>query len=312
MSYSRGLLVEDGAVSERIDCDFGEPKPAAALFGAVTSLPGEAMDLAQNLVTFRDQLSSSSCTGHAICRAADARLRVQGKIVPYGSPLAAYTVGRTLSLKTPGEKLEDFGAYTRLVMEGVRQWGVAPESEWSLTSETINAKLPPDVLQRASAWKIEDYFRIYATGSSRVDAFCKALADRYPLVVETYTDDAFNAYRGKGVIPAPTAKVAPHAVCVLGYRTVDGKRQFLIGNSWGGWGLSNSLGWASEEWVMATIGAYALTFTLGPASGGPAFPVNENNTITDLGDVVGPDSGTSNVVVTSAPIIGALDVEGDE
>lgn len=272
MSHARGLLVESEEVETKISAEYGAPKAAAALFGAVTSLPDEAMQLAQHLVNFRDQRDTPSCTGHALCRGADARLRVQGIEAPYGAPLASYTLGCQLGQKTAGEKLDlSNGAYTRLVMEGAR-WGIPPENVWGF--DDYGKKLPPDVLQRASAWKVDDYFRVYASGVDRVRAFAQAINNKYPLIVETWTDAVFNAYDGKSgdAIPAPTTKTGAHAVVLLAYRTRNGKKQFLLGNHWSGWGLPNSLAWVSEEWVMATMAAFALTFSYGPSTGGMKPP----------------------------------------
>jgi hypothetical protein len=197
-------------------------------------------------------------------------LRVQGKAVPYGSPQAGYSLGRILGRATAKTKLTDDGAYTRLVMEGARKFGVARESDWPLSEENLNADLPPDILQRGSAWKVDEYYRIFATGDARVQAFAQALANRYPLVVETYTDEPFDTYKGgEEPIPAPKTKEGAHAIAVIAYRTRNGKKEFLIANSWSRWGLPNSLGWANEEWVKATLGAFAVSFSVGESAGGP-------------------------------------------
>ncbi|HVY46821.1 MAG TPA: C1 family peptidase [Minicystis sp.] len=63
-----------------------------------------------------------------------------------------------------------------------------------------------------------------------------------------------------GVIPDyTTSESTGHAVVLAGYRTVNGKRQFLVHNSWGDrWG-DHGYGWISEDMVRTQMrGAYKV------------------------------------------------------
>ena len=58
-------------------------------------------------------------------------------------------------------------------------------------------------------------------------------------------------------------------VAIVGYRTEaqTAKRQYLIANSWGDWGLTfqgrPSMAWVSEEWVLAQEEIYQMRVTRG-------------------------------------------------
>lgn len=288
MLRSLGCLPDD---HEAFDRKFGAVSSMGPLIGAPRNLPSEAMEIAGHLAPYRDQKESSSCVGHAVCRVADARLRVQGKNPPYGSPLAAYTVGRILGRARPSEKLTDEGSYPRLVMQGIREYGVPSEATWPLDMKNVNTDVPPDVLQRASAWKIADYYRVYAEGDSRGDAVCAALAQKYPLLACASVDDVFMDHKGPSVLEPPNPKtiVGGHALAIVGYRTVDGQRQFLIANSWSDWGMTGSLAWVNEAWVRACSDVYAFTATVDPGPAGAAKgPPEVTEAATIAGDSIPP------------------------
>lgn len=311
-----GLKKDD---HEEFDRKFGKLRGANEHFGAPRNLSSEALDVANALGPFHDQEETNSCTGHGLTCAADARLRVQGVKAPYGSPLAAYTGGCTLAKKTKDEKLVDDGAYPRLVMRWAAESGVPAETEWPLKKDgkyQTKIELPPDVMQRASAWKLVETYRVYAKGQSLIDAVCAALAQKHPLIAATDTDDVFEQYKGGGpenAIPAPDkGKIrGAHMIAIVAYKTLsNGKRVFMIANSWAKWGNPGSLAWVTEEWLMACVDLYAFSLTHGPATSDEAPRGGDKVSVTNQAN--SEDNGE--YVVMGEPTADALpeDEEEDE
>jgi predicted secreted protein len=62
-----------------------------------------------------------------------------------------------------------------------------------------------------------------------------------------------------------------HAVTISGYRTIDGKRQFLVHNSWGMSWADNGFAWISERMMKERLND-AFVLTLGDSAGNPLSP----------------------------------------
>jgi C1A family cysteine protease len=149
-----------------------------------------------------------------------------------------------------GQLLQDEGTQPRLAMTGIRSWGVPPESAWPFVEANVNTEPPMDVLARASAFKLANWYRIDAQGNGRIDDVCQALAAKHPIILGVEVDDAFENYQRGQVLTAPTSQTyGGHMLCLVGYRTVNGVKQFRGVNSWGtGWG-DRGLFWADSAWL---------------------------------------------------------------
>jgi hypothetical protein len=102
---------------------------------------------------------------------------------------------------------------------------------------------------------------------------CDAIVKGFPLPVAAIIDDVFEQHSGFDAIPAPDPKAQEgHAICILAYRTnALGKREFLLSNSWAGWGFDltpeiHGVAWASEAWALALREIYGFTLTHGVSS----------------------------------------------
>lgn len=283
MTFSTGLLIEAQAPAHHtasIGLVCGANRGVGDHLGSIGSLPIEAMGLANAMGPFKDQNGSSTCVGHGLGRGADTRMRVQGIIQEYPSVRAIYTLSNELLRAKKTTKLEDTGTYARVAMQGCADFGVPFEKDWPLWKEDgsgvydVTQEVPPDVLQRASAWKLKEQFTVYETGQARIDRCCDALAKNFPLPCASTVDDVFGNHTGLDVLPAPIATATDgHMLCIVGYRTniTHGKREFLISNSWLDWGFNltssiRGVAWVSEEWVLALHEIYSFTMTHGVAA----------------------------------------------
>jgi hypothetical protein len=282
VSRSKGLIFEDDAPIHHaalISGSAGKNRPLSDLIGGISSLPNEAMGLAEAMGPFRDQGQSASCVGHGITRGADTRLRFIGAPGPYGSPRAVYTLSNELLRINKHDRLRDEGTYARTAMQVCADFGVPPEDAWPLWKEDgsgiydVTQEVPPDVQQRASAWKLKEQFTVYESGQARIERCCDALAKGFPLPCAATVDGVFESHAGQDVIPAPEPGATDgHMLCLVGYRTnASGRKEFILSNSWLDWGFDLSptirgVAWVDEAWVIALREIYGFTLTHGRAS----------------------------------------------
>lgn len=246
--------------------------------GAVP-VPTEALGLVASLPPFKDQDTTSTCFPTAIVTAAETRLRALGVPVEASSVPQLYCAANQL-VEPPDAPLKDIGSYGRIVMQVAREWGVARDKDYPLRDERtgeiipgiVTRRVPGDVLQNASSWKLEEQLTIYATGADRLQTVETALHLLLePVPTAGVVDAAFMAYDGRGVLTAPDLARARgrHAVCIVGFRTNPrtNHREYLIRNSWRGWGLvlqdQVSLGWVDENWVHAQEEMYRMRVSRG-------------------------------------------------
>ena len=248
------------------------------LLAGATPLPEEALQLLRALPDFKSQDLTSSCVPHAIANAAETRLRALGNAVVEPSSIRQlYALSNQLLLAKPDDPLRDEGTYVRTCLKAAAEWGVARDKDWPFRDpktgkqNSVTERVPPDVLQRASSWKLDEQLTIYAAGGERIKTICAAIANLEPIITAGVVDKTFRDYNGRGILPAPdeTKAVGRHAVCLIGYKTnpVTKKREFLLRNSWRRWGLilqnQPSLAWVTEEWVLAQEEMYRMRISRG-------------------------------------------------
>lgn len=208
-------------------------------YGAMRlSLPSSSYDLMGHC-TIRDQEETSACVGFATTGAVHCRLKSLGYDTEVFSPLTAYSVGRQLEGVYKGKLLPDDGSYPFLVMQGLRRFGLCPESAWPFDvdhSARVHQEVPFDVFQRASQFRLSGFARIDATGSSRVRACMQALAAGHPVPLGMMVGDEFVDYRpGRSPVGIESQRLGGHMTFLCGYE--DDGDVFIGCNSWGkSWG----------------------------------------------------------------------------
>lgn len=253
-----------------------------SLLVGATPLPDETLQLIPALPLFKSQDLTSTCVPTGITNAAETSLRARGHaVVEPSSVRQLYALSNQLLLAKPDDPLRDDGTYARVAMKAAADWGVAKDRDWPFRDpktgkqNSVTEKVPPDILQRASSWKLDEQLTIYATGPDRIQTVCAALVNLEPIPTAGVVDQTFMDYNGRGVLPAPDDRraVGRHMVCIVAYRTnkATKKREFLIRNSWRQWGLilqqQPSLAWVSEEWVLAQEEMYRMRVSRGRRTG---------------------------------------------
>lgn len=240
------------------------------------TLPKEALALADALSPFASQGGSSACVAFGIANGAEARLRVlnPNAVIPSSARRQIYTTSNEIARATKNSPVSLDGTYPRVAMKVCADIGVAPDSEWPFRNSAgginpLNKEVPPDVFQRASAWKLKQQFTVYATGLTRIRTVATGLVNRQPFPCAGRIDTRFMNHTGRDVLPAPDPRQdrGGHMTCIIGFRTAaNGRLEFLIVNSWDAWGFGpeigfkgRSLAWVSESWVMALQEIYGFT-----------------------------------------------------
>jgi len=196
-----------------------------------------------------DQLQISSCTGNAWMGAIRLRLYLEQIEAPEPSRLYAYYNARVQD----GEESSDNGSYLRSAGTAIKTLGIASEVLWPYRESAVNARPPIEAYKDGNDNRFVDgFFKIDTEDFARLDDVETAIRADHPVVFGTLVGDAFESFTG-GQTPLnpPSHALGGHALYTYGVRRkADGKRDFLIRNSWGtGWGVHGDV-WFSEEYMM--------------------------------------------------------------
>lgn len=150
-----------------------------------------------------------------------------------------------------GDQKRDKGTYIRNAMSQCKIVGVAPEKIWEYDISQVFTSPPLWVFNAASDNKIEGLFRIDSYGDERSDDVETAVRANHPVVFGTAVGVEYQQYRGGGnAFEAPSHSIGGHAQIIVGVRRrLDGKREFLVRNSWSEeWGDAGHA-WISEQYL---------------------------------------------------------------
>jgi hypothetical protein len=237
---------------------------ARSLFGARRDIPNEATGLESCIASIHDQGLASSCVGHALAGAGDARMRKLGR---WNAPLLSsdgiYKFARSLARPSAKNSLIDDGSSPRYAMNGLREWGAPTEASFPSTYETINEELDWAALREASTISMGGFWRIDALGKGGIEEMCQAIAAGYPVPFGIITDRAFHDLAGKdakkplGAINQDEL-VGGHMMFAFAYYTENGRRKIRCVNSWGvTWGDFGTFT-ADEDFFLYVKDRYVL------------------------------------------------------
>lgn len=188
-----------------------------------------------------DQGQQGSCTGHgcgAAIWAAQNRVQLSAGLptVDRPSPAWLYFVARVLD----GDSTADNGSSPASVFHGAGQLGFVSNTQLPYSDAVL---VPPqDQIPELERLAFDQRLltgtaRLTSTGAKRVTDVQDALSARHLVAFGTDVDAAFEDLGPGDVWPGVTGRVlGGHCMCLTGYRTVNGRLQFMVRNSWGpGW-----------------------------------------------------------------------------
>lgn len=246
--HTTGLLPDDGTY-EQLE------RKNDLLTRDYTALPSN-YSLLKYCPSIKDQDKYSTCTGWATAYAA----RTISEAVKYGwtdknkinaeafSPVFVYALIKD-KYAHPDDYNCQFGTNIYKALHLMKYTGVAKLSSFNLLCANSVSEA---VLQKAQAYRIDDYFTLFSLYCSdkneKIRKVKKALSENYPVIIAMHIPGSFHfakqTWNGQTVDPS---KHGYHAMCVVGY---DDNRQggaFQIMNSWGiGWG-DNGFVWVRYQ-----------------------------------------------------------------
>jgi len=203
--------------------------PIARLLGAGVAIP-DSIELPAEI----DLQKGQDCTG-SYGKSVETWCAARGIPCAPISRRFTYTLGREITMANPSAVLVDDGAIPADVVEGMRVFGVVPESAFpGDDANVINERIAFGTLE--ASWRVTDIAAIAEVGEARVQAVRAALAHLYPVPYGQQIDDAYAYLANGAVYSGPKGKITGgHAQRIVGYRPgpTPGSWVFKVAGSWG-------------------------------------------------------------------------------
>lgn len=173
----------------------------------------------------------AACSVHSSGKAWQYTLGVEGLHQVNPSRLFVYYNGRAYE----GWEDRDSGAYLRDVVKGLSEFGAPPEKFWPYHKSKFDIKPPKEAYTRAEKRIALNYLSV--PQDSEGLAIASSLTEGFPVII------GFTMYGGSELrksngwyqpLPKPSSHIQGyHAVLVVGYTTIRGKRAWIILDSAG-------------------------------------------------------------------------------
>jgi C1A family cysteine protease len=186
-------------------------------------------DLRPFCSNIEDQQSVGSCTGNALCSAAEMFLKAGGKFADMSRLFNYYTARQIMGYLY---QARDTGSSMRMNLKAARNAGVAKELVWPYNPADWNTEPSVAAKEDAIRFRAGGYFRIDHYGDNMVVTIKQALTKGFPVLVGMNTGTMLIDLK-------PTDKYLPisqtnqyfgaHEMLIVGYD----ENHFTLQNSWG-------------------------------------------------------------------------------
>lgn len=200
------------------------------LFRRHDDLP-EEVDLRPHMSPVVDQGQLGSCTANAIASGLGEFLQLKaGKPLVNLSRLFLYWEERNME----GTVGQDSGAMIRDGMKILQKIGCAPEADYPYDTANFRNAPSSQATEDAKAYRITEYHRI-----KDIHALKASLAEGYPAPIGIRVYGSFESQEvaNTGIVPVPNPQLEQclggHAVCAVGYKTINNAPHVIVRNSWG-------------------------------------------------------------------------------
>ncbi len=215
--YSLELLEQRGLLS-------GGGAKAAVLLPA-------AVDLRSLAPPIYDQGNLNSCVANSFAFAYSFQARRQGLVNPI-DPSRLFIYYNARSIASRGGAVADEGTNGKPAVQGMRNFGVAPDSVWPYIAGKVNRK------PSAAAYSIAPLHRVTAAKTlpnNSVVAVERSIAAGYPVELgfRVYPSLSSQFSSSTGIVKLPTKgekSDSGHEVSAVGYNASG--RYFIVANSW--------------------------------------------------------------------------------
>jgi hypothetical protein len=234
------------------------------------------IDLAPYFPGYLDQVQTGTCEGHGHARAWATYDKAHGvglDFIPSPDDVCklARAHDRALFDGTAYQPLADDGTSSDSILWAAARYGVRPMMipAWSdghnsdVDPSTVDDEPEIDKIERDSATLIVGAYQVTETQiADRLAAVDLALANKIPVVMESFVDSAFEGWTKSGELYLRADKSdkngGNHCTCIGARRTVDGVAQYGVDNSWGAEWCEGGRIWVAGEYVA---GAMALVIS---------------------------------------------------
>jgi len=237
--------------------------PAYGLVGAGVA-PVRSMSMVDLVFTppgyaAADQESSQACAGWQVTQCVYVRTKAMGIAPVAMSPDAVYYQAR--AARYGWEHIFDGGCNPLDAWASARQLGVVLYDHWPHVLKRKNDAPPADAYRHAADRKWLRYHWVLEEEAIRTAVVCGLLASRRPVGVVLTVDQGLEDWRpGAEPWTRRGAALGGHAVTLVGFDTLtDGRKVFLVVNSWGSaWG-DCGVGLISQAALEARDTTYLVT-----------------------------------------------------
>jgi C1A family cysteine protease len=197
-----------------------------------------------------DQGQLSSCVGNSSADSLEILKGLQDPTkVEQVSRLFIYYNARALERATN----VDQGCFIHDALHSLTTLGVCRESTWAYDPAQVFTEPTIEAYREGSQNTITNFYQITSTGAARVADIESAIRANHPVIFGTQVGQLlvdYTADQGEIVFDPPPSSIGGHAILAVGVRiNVDGKREFLIRNSWGPTFGLNGHCWFSEAYM---------------------------------------------------------------
>ena len=223
----------------------------------------ETVDLRESglLCDSLDQSQLGSCTANSAIHDLFYLLGLEGLPTFVGSRLFVYYLERLME----GTVNEDSGASIRDSVKVLNKYGAPPETEWPYDIAKFTQRPPDSAFTDALKDVALQYIRVWRAQGQYIKW---SLTRKYPVLIGFTVYQSFEDIGSDGIMPMPSPTetiLGGHAVLVVGYIVINGKRYWVVKNSWGkGWAAEGYFympeeylldkGLASDFWSVRLVG----------------------------------------------------------
>jgi len=133
----------------------------------------------------------------------------------------------------------------RKSFDSISRLGICPESSWKYDVNKVYLQPTMNCYKEGNDNTIDSFYRIDENRSDNIEL---AIRSNHPVTFGTGVSNEFMNYSGGVVLKENSKIIGYHAMIVVGVRN-NGRREFLVRNSWGeNWGIKGYC-WISESFI---------------------------------------------------------------